>query len=92
MGRRSQILWSVLNTVRINDDLIVAADRRLGGSGCKIPLRPGDLSKEPLGFVIINPPSCAGEILSPMIFCEMAPVVSDIYAPSPENRKSSKSN
>jgi hypothetical protein len=57
VGRRSQILWSVLNVVRNNDDLIVAADRRSGGSGCKIPLRPGDLSKEPLGFVIINPPS-----------------------------------
>ena len=38
-------------------DLIRCVGFGSGGSGCKIPLRPGDLSKEPLGFVIINPPS-----------------------------------
>jgi hypothetical protein len=37
--------------------LIWAIRFRSGGSRCKIPLRPGDLSKEALGFVIINPPS-----------------------------------
>jgi hypothetical protein len=38
---------------------IWAVGARSVGQGRPIPLRPGKFTMEPLGFVIINPPSCA---------------------------------
>jgi hypothetical protein len=94
VGRRSQILWSVLNTVRINDDLIVAADRRSGGSGCKIPLRSGDLSKEPLCFTIINPlsPKVIKSIPTSPVFSQFRPRTSGVLCPQSTTLRKFKIN
>jgi hypothetical protein len=56
-------------------------------SGCygPIPLRRAHFLKETLAFYLFNLSSSAVGILSLMIFCEIAPVVSDIYAPWPES-------
>jgi hypothetical protein len=85
-------MWSVLNTVRINDDLIVAADRRSGGSGCKIPLRLGDLSKEPLGFTIINPqsPKVIKSIPTSPVFRSLDPGLLEFCVCSPQPLGNSK--
>jgi hypothetical protein len=42
-------------------DLISAPDIGSGGQDARIPLRPGDLSKEPLGLFQINPQSTLRE-------------------------------
>jgi hypothetical protein len=66
-------------------NLIWAVSFRSGGCRGPIPLRRAYFLIETLGFYLFNPPSSAGGILSLMIFCEIAPVVSDIYAPCPES-------
>ena len=84
VGRRSQILGSVLNAVRINDDLIVAADRRSDGPGWPVPLRPGRLPKEPLTLCKINLPSCAEFYVSGGFYV-LAPEFSENSGRRPES-------
>jgi hypothetical protein len=55
----------------------------------RYPFGLATFTKETPWFPVFNPPSCAvftesGEN------CELAPVVSDSYAPSPENNKNRK--
>jgi hypothetical protein len=64
-------------------DLIRVVRTRSNGPNSPIPLRPGFLSKEPLDFVIITPPSTVGRSGSGESF-QLAPGLLFIHAPSPE--------
>ena len=70
--------------VRSIYDLIWAVGIGSGGSDWKLPLRPGTIAKEPLPFIINNPPSARVNSESRKSY-KLNPVLLWFCVPSPEN-------